>query len=385
MNYEPREDSELLAKYVKKFAFGNVLDMGTGSGIQAITAAKKKSVKSVVAADIQEEVIENNKNNIKNKKIKFIVSDLFSNIKNKKFDTIIFNPPYLPEDAQLKDLTIDGGKKGYEVIERFLNDVNNYLKKNGIILIIFSSLTKKEKVNEFIEKNMMKYNELDKKHIFFEELYIYLIKKGDLLRKLENKKIKDIRYFTKGHRGILFTGIYGKKKIVVKAKLPESKAVGRIQNEINCLKTLNKKNIGPKLLFYDADYLAYEFIEGDFISDYLERANKKDIKKTVKHIFNQLFVMDKLMTDKEEMHRPYKHIIIDKESRPVLVDFERCRKTKKPKNVTQFCDFVSSGYVSSILKRRNIRINKDRIIKLAKVYKKAQNKNNLSKIIKGIK
>ena len=96
MNYEPREDSELLAKYVKKFAFGNVLDMGTGSGIQAITAAKKKSVKSVVAADIQEEVIENNKNNIKNKKIKFIVSDLFSNIKNKKFDTIIFNPPYLP-------------------------------------------------------------------------------------------------------------------------------------------------------------------------------------------------------------------------------------------------------------------------------------------------
>ena len=281
MNYEPREDSELLAKYVKKFAFGNVLDMGTGSGIQAITAAKKKSVKSVVAADIQEEVIENNKNNIKNKKIKFIVSDLFSNIKNKKFDTIIFNPPYLPEDAQLKDLTIDGGKKGYEVIERFLNDANNYLKKDGVILIIFSSLTRKAKVDEFIENNLLEHKELDKRHIFFEDLYIYLIKKSDLLRKLENKKIKDIRYFTKGHRGILFTGIYGKKKIVIKAKLPESKAVGRIQNEIKHLKTLNKKNIGPKLLFCDKDYFAYEFIEGLFISDFIEKLinKKKSLKK----------------------------------------------------------------------------------------------------------
>ena len=103
--YKPREDSELLAKYVKKYAFGNILDMGTGSGIQALTAAKNKKVRSVLAADIQEEVIDYNKENIKNKKIKFIVSDLFSNIKG-KFETIIFNPPYLPEDVQLKDLTI---------------------------------------------------------------------------------------------------------------------------------------------------------------------------------------------------------------------------------------------------------------------------------------
>ena len=64
MIYEPREDSELLAKYVKKYAFGGVLDMGTGSGIQALTAAKKKKVKSVLAADIQANVIDDIKKNI---------------------------------------------------------------------------------------------------------------------------------------------------------------------------------------------------------------------------------------------------------------------------------------------------------------------------------
>ena len=57
MIYEPVEDSFLLNKYVDKLAFGRVLDVGTGSSIQAISAAKKKNVKSVLAVDINEEAV----------------------------------------------------------------------------------------------------------------------------------------------------------------------------------------------------------------------------------------------------------------------------------------------------------------------------------------
>lgn len=191
--YKPREDSLMLAEQVKKYAQGFVLDIGTGFGIQAITAAKKRNVKKVIALDIDKDSIEYCKKNIINKKIQFFVSDLFSIFKNsidkkpfkkiknkkiiKKFDTIIFNPPYLPEDLKLKDLTLYGGKKGYEILERFLNEVNNYLKPNGIILIVFSSLTNKSKINKFIKNNSLEFKELAKKHIFFEDLYVYLIKK----------------------------------------------------------------------------------------------------------------------------------------------------------------------------------------------------------------
>ena len=86
--YEPREDSTLLEKYVRQYAKGSVLDIGTGSGIQAITAAYNKNVSSVLATDIQQSVIELCNKNIINKKIKFIVSDLFKNLKYKKFDTL---------------------------------------------------------------------------------------------------------------------------------------------------------------------------------------------------------------------------------------------------------------------------------------------------------
>ena len=109
--YTPREDSKLLVKYVRKYSKGIVLDIGTGSGIQAITAANNKKVNSVLATDIQDSIIRLNKKNIKNKKIKFLKSDLFNDIKNKKFDTIIFNPPYLPNELKVKDLTLEGGKK----------------------------------------------------------------------------------------------------------------------------------------------------------------------------------------------------------------------------------------------------------------------------------
>ena len=52
MIYEPREDSYLLQKYVKKYSKGKYfLDIGSGSGIQAKTAIKAKA-KSVLATDI---------------------------------------------------------------------------------------------------------------------------------------------------------------------------------------------------------------------------------------------------------------------------------------------------------------------------------------------
>ena len=179
--YEPREDSLMLAEQVKKYAYGVVLDIGTGSGIQALEAAKSKKVVKVYAVDIDKEVIEYCRGKTDNKKIVFLKSDLFhvfrvdERFKNLKFDTIIFNPPYLPEEPRLKDITLDGGKEGYELICRFLNESDRFSKPKTKILLVFSSLTGKEKLEKYLFKKRFKFKELDKKHIFFEDLFVYLI------------------------------------------------------------------------------------------------------------------------------------------------------------------------------------------------------------------
>jgi len=175
--YIAKEDSFLLLEEVKKYSRGKVLDMGTGSAIQALGAADRKEVESVLAADLDKKVIKELKDKIKNPKIKFIPSDLFSNIFS-KFDTIIFNPPYLPIeeiDKKIKDPALYGGKKGYETIERFLKQVRTHLEKEGFILMVFSSFTCKEKVDELIRETGFKFKELSSKHIFFEDLYVYMI------------------------------------------------------------------------------------------------------------------------------------------------------------------------------------------------------------------
>lgn len=175
--YEPREDSFLLEKTVIKYAFGKVLDMGTGSGIQAIAAAKNKKVRSIIASDINKEATTTALANAMSQGIPITVtqSNLFQNIQE-KFDTIIFNPPYLPTQEP-KDLALDGGKKGYELIEKFLKQAKTHLNKNGIILLLFSSLTNKQKIDEILNTNNYQFKEIDKFKLDFEELYIYKINK----------------------------------------------------------------------------------------------------------------------------------------------------------------------------------------------------------------
>lgn len=202
------------------------------------------------------------------------------------------------------------------------------------------------------------------------------------------KEVKNIRYFTKGHRGLLYIGDYKKKKVVIKTERKDSKAVGRIENEVNYLKILNKKGIGAKLFFHDKkfSYFVYEYIDGEFFPIFLEHSTKKNknlIKKIIKNIFVQCFRMDKIKVNKEEMHHPYKHIIVERKTKkPVLVDFERCHKTKEPKNVTQFCSYMISGFMTELLKEKGIKVNKEKVIAAAKRYKKKISKKNLDKIIK---
>ena len=181
MVYEPGEDSFLLKKHVKDNAQGLVLDMGTGSGIQAKEAARSSKVKKIYAVDIDPEAVNYCKRKVKNKKIVCKRSDLFDVFKQLKkkprFDLIIFNPPYLPEDKRLRDLTLDGGKKGYELTIKFLRQGKSFLQKNGKILLLFSSLTNKKKIDKTLKQLKLKHKLLDSEMHFFEELYVYLIEK----------------------------------------------------------------------------------------------------------------------------------------------------------------------------------------------------------------
>ncbi len=174
--YQPSDDSYLLQKVLKSFLRNkkktlNILDMGSGSGIQAETAIKK-GFKNTLAVDINPLAVEN----LVGKQINAVRSNLFSKIKQHKFDLIIFNAPYLPDDPrEPKDskLATTAGKEGYEIINKFLKQATPQLNKDASILLLFSSLSKPKKILKHAKDLGYNYKLLEKQKIPFEELYVY--------------------------------------------------------------------------------------------------------------------------------------------------------------------------------------------------------------------
>lgn len=108
----PRFETELLVektlKKINKY-FKNknidILDMGTGSGCIAITIKKNLPTSNVDALDISKEALSiatmNAQNN--NTNITFIESDM-TTYKDKLYDVIISNPPYISSEEPIMDL-----------------------------------------------------------------------------------------------------------------------------------------------------------------------------------------------------------------------------------------------------------------------------------------
>ena len=172
------------------------------------------------------------------------------------------------------------------------------------------------------------------------------------------------KYFDRGKRSLIYKFKKNSKVYIIKSKHPASKAINRLQNEAKYLKILNKHSIGPKLIESGKDYIVYEFVKGKFIKDI------KLTKHIIKQVLNQCRILDKLKINKKEMHHPVKHVLIHNK-KITMIDFERCYKTKKPKNVTQFIEF---------LLRKNYKIN----IKLIKQYKTSLKETAYKKIINSI-
>jgi len=164
--YEPREDSFLLADSLKNLQGKKVLEIGSGSGLQSIVAAKQGAI--VTAVDINSLAVKCTKHNAEknNVQINCFQSDLFSHIKE-KFDIIIFNPPYLP--GKSSDITVDGGKNGMEVIDKFLEQAKDYLTDKGYVLLLISSL------NNFDLGETVALH-----HVFFEDIIVKKIKWSEL-------------------------------------------------------------------------------------------------------------------------------------------------------------------------------------------------------------
>ncbi|TGC08346.1 HemK2/MTQ2 family protein methyltransferase [Methanolobus halotolerans] len=173
--YEPAEDSFLLADAALEVCIDGmkVLEIGTGTGFVASVVQANRNIE-LTATEINPHAALCAKSN----GVAVIRTDMFAGIiKERHFDIIIFNPPYLPTSDEEKvpgwlNYAFDGGKDGRKVIIRFIEEVSSHLKEEGTIVIMISSLTDIEEVKALMYRHGFKTRIIARTKCSFEELVV---------------------------------------------------------------------------------------------------------------------------------------------------------------------------------------------------------------------
>ena len=146
----PRGDTEILVEAVLDLGITpeNILDIGTGSGIIAVSLAKYIPNSRITALDVSLRALKLAAKNAEalsvQDRIKFVQEDIFQWEPEEEYDLIISNPPYIP-GSEIKSLqkevqfeppeALDGGEQGLDFYLRLAELSPTSLKPLGILAV----------------------------------------------------------------------------------------------------------------------------------------------------------------------------------------------------------------------------------------------------------
>jgi release factor glutamine methyltransferase len=152
--FAPRSDTWMLADVLTAQAGlegADVLELGTGSGAIAIAAARGGAA-SVTAIDVSRRALMCAWLNarLNGARVEARRGDLFAPVRERRFDYVVSNPPYLPAPDPQADGRLpkrgaarawEGGGDGRSILERICAQVGYHLRPGGTVLLMQSSVS----------------------------------------------------------------------------------------------------------------------------------------------------------------------------------------------------------------------------------------------------
>lgn len=146
--FRPISDTWLLAAVLRELAPGaRVLDVCTGSGALAVTAALA-GAREITAVDVSRRAVATARINarLNGATVRARRSDLFSLLRDERYDVIVSNPPYVPDPDRDRPPTRgpqrawDAGHDGRVVLDRLIAEAPRHLHPGGSLLLVHSDL-----------------------------------------------------------------------------------------------------------------------------------------------------------------------------------------------------------------------------------------------------
>jgi release factor glutamine methyltransferase len=120
-----------------------VLDVCTGSGVLAVTAALEGADATAVDVSRRAVLFAALNARLNGVRVRALRGDLLAPVRGERFDAIVSNPPYLPADGvptRGRRRAWDAGPDGRAILDRLCAEAASHLAIGGVLLVVHSSL-----------------------------------------------------------------------------------------------------------------------------------------------------------------------------------------------------------------------------------------------------
>jgi len=163
--YVPSDDTFLLADCIKEYTGRWALEIGVGSGV--LLNLLEKNFANVAGSDIDLRALQH----CRDRSGAILVCCDAASAFTGRFDLIMSNPPYLP-DEKIKDIAIHGGPKGIETTIHFIESALPLLARGGKMLFVVSSLADSAALDQLAKEKKMSKKVIKEKKMFYETLSV---------------------------------------------------------------------------------------------------------------------------------------------------------------------------------------------------------------------
>jgi len=156
-------------------------------------------------------------------------------------------------------------------------------------------------------------------------------------------------------------------------------------NEGRLLRLANSVNVGPRLIAQTRNFLAMQFFEGMPLFRWAEAqrvGNERATKTVLRELLAECFRLDAIGLDHGELSHAPKNVLVDKDNRPCIVDFESASTTRRTANVTSLLQYFLFGRISRAINAPKIFPKKENMLRTLVAYKQEASVENFRSVLR---
>ena len=202
------------------------------------------------------------------------------------------------------------------------------------------------------------------------------------------KNVFDVPVLGKGCVGVVVVAYTNSGRAALKIRRVDADRKGMF-HEGEMLNRANAIDVGPKLLEISENFLLMELVKGTHFPEWIKSMEGREeqwrVHLVLKDILEQCYRLDEAGLDHGELSNAPKHIIVDADDRPHLIDFETASINRRVSNVTSVCQYLFLGsQIADKVKEKLGEVDEKELINALRTYKRERTRENFEKILEKI-